>query len=172
MSGYPDDNPKTTIGVTKVPLHLVPPSAKHYLAEAFADGASKYGPYNWREKRVSSSVYVGAAQRHLDAFWDGEDLSSDAKVHHLAHVMACCAIMLDAHSIGMLNDDRPSKGASPKLQQEYVVKKKETNAEYNRQHGTITPYEFLPTSEALGLSLRSSEPGESGADHAHISLRD
>lgn len=119
-TSYPDDNPKTTIGVTKVPLHLVPPSAKHYLALAFKDGAKKYGPYNWREKKVSASVYVAAAQRHIDAWWDGEDLSEDAAVEHLAHAMACMAIVLDAKSIGMLNDDRPFKGASPQLQKEFA----------------------------------------------------
>jgi hypothetical protein len=132
---YPDDNPKTAVGVTKVPLHLVPPSAKHYLALAFKDGAKKYGPYNWREKKVSCSVYMGAAQRHLDAFWDGEDLSRDAKVNHLAHTMACCAIILDAMSINMLNDDRPFKGASPDLQEAFA---KETN---DRQ----LPTDPLPT---------------------------
>lgn len=116
---YPDNNPKTAIGVTKVPLHLVPPVATHYTALAFADGAKKYGPYNWREKKVSTSVYVGAAKRHLDAFWDGEDVSPDALVHHLGHVMACCAIILDGMSIGMLNDDRPPKGAAARLQSEY-----------------------------------------------------
>lgn len=118
--GYPDSNPKTVIGVTKVPLHLVPPSAKHYLALAFKDGAKKYGPYNWRDNKVSCSVYVGAAQRHLDAFWDGEDLSRDAKAHHLGHVMACCAIILDAMSIEMLNDDRPTKGAASDLQEAFA----------------------------------------------------
>lgn len=117
---YPDDNPKTAIGVTKVPLHLVPPSTKHYLALAFKDGAAKYGPFNWREKRVSASVYIAAAQRHIDAWWDGEDLSEDARVEHLAHGMACLAIVLDAKSIGMLKDDRPFKGAAPKLQKEFA----------------------------------------------------
>lgn len=116
MSGYPDGNPKTAMGALKVPLHLVPPSATHYLALAFKDGAAKYGPYNWREKGVSSSVYIAAAMRHLDAFRDGEDLSPDAKVHHLGHVMACCAIILDAQSVGKLNDDRPAKGAAGELQ--------------------------------------------------------
>lgn len=125
MDKYPDDNPKTAIGVTKVPLHLVPPVAIHHTAMAFADGAKKYGPYNWREKTVSSSVYVGAAKRHLDAFWDGEDLSRDALVHHLGHVMACCAIMLDAMSIGKLNDDRPPKGAAADLQADYGKDKQE-----------------------------------------------
>lgn len=113
---YPDDNPKTAVGSTKVPLHLVPPVASHYMALAFGDGAKKYGPYNWREHKVSASVYFGAARRHLDAWWDGEDVSRDALVHHLGHVMACCAILLDAMSVDKLNDDRPLKGASADLQ--------------------------------------------------------
>lgn len=118
-NGYPDNNPKTAIGVTKVPLHLVPPSAKHYLAEALADGARKYGPYNWREHAISISVYKAALERHMDAFWDGEDLASDSGVHHAAHAMACLAIMLDAMSIGKLHDDRPTPGASAELQRKY-----------------------------------------------------
>jgi hypothetical protein len=118
---YPDDNPKTAIGATKVPLHLVPPSSTHYLALAFKDGAAKYGPYNWRDQKVSASVYYGAAKRHMDAWWDGENLSADARVAHLAHAMACCAIILDAASVGMLNDDRPTAGAAARLQAEFAA---------------------------------------------------
>lgn len=118
--GYPDGNPKTAMGAAKVPLHLVPPSATHHLALAFKDGAVKYGPYNWRDKGVSASVYIAAAMRHMDAFRDGEDLSRDAQVHHLGHVMACCAIVLDAMSVGMLNDDRPTKGAAADLQSSFA----------------------------------------------------
>jgi hypothetical protein len=121
VSAYPDGNPKTSAGAQKVPLHLVPPSATHYLALAFKDGAQKYGPYNWRDKGVSASVYYAAAKRHLDAFWDGEDASPDAGVHHFAHVMACCAIVLDALTVGKLNDDRPPAGATPRLQFDYAA---------------------------------------------------
>lgn len=120
MSGYPDHNPKTAMGAKKVPLHLVPPSAKHFLAQAMADGAKKYGPYNWREHQISVSVYYSALNRHMDAFWDGEDLAQDSGVHHVAHAMACCALILDALSVGMLNDDRPKAGASPKIQADYA----------------------------------------------------
>lgn len=124
---YPDDNPKTSIGASKVPLHLVPPAVAHHAAMAFEDGARKYGAYNWRDKTVSTSVYIGAAKRHLDAFWDGQDESSDAHVHHLGHVIACCGIILDAMAIGKLNDDRPTAGAAGALQEEYNNKKKEVN---------------------------------------------
>ena len=120
----PDNNPKTRMGALKVPLHLVPPSARHYLALAFEDGATKYGPANWRDEPVSASVYFGAAGRHLDAYWDGEDLAKDSLVHHLAHTMACCAIILDAMECGTLNDDRYTKGPTAKLQARYLESKK------------------------------------------------
>lgn len=107
---YPDDNPKTIYGVAKTPLHLIPPSAKAHLAMGFKDGAKKYGPYNWREKTVSASIYIGAAQRHIDAWWDGEKEAKDSGVHHLGHAMACLAIILDAQWVQNLNDDRPTPG--------------------------------------------------------------
>ena len=121
---YPDNNPKTAIGATKVPLHLVPPSAKHFLAEALANGAEKYGPYNWRDAAISVSVYKAAMERHMDAFWDGEDLAADSGVHHVAHAMACCALILDALTIGKLHDDRPTQGAAAQLQADYAKGRK------------------------------------------------
>lgn len=114
-----DNNPKTRLGALKVPLHLVPPSAKHYLAQALEDGARKYGPYNWRDEPISISTYKAAMERHMDAFWDGEDLAPDSGIHHVAHAMACCALILDCLANGTLVDDRPTKGAAAKLQQEY-----------------------------------------------------
>jgi hypothetical protein len=119
MPEYPDNNPKTLIGAKKVPLHLVPPSATHYFAMAMSDGANKYGPYNWRDKAVSVSTYIAAAKRHMDAYWDGEDCAADSGVHHLAHAMACMGIVIDAMTIGKLVDDRPAKGAAPRLQADY-----------------------------------------------------
>lgn len=120
-NGYPDNNPKSIIGVTKVPLHLVPPSAKHFLALGFKDGAAKYGPYNWRDNAVAASVYIAAAQRHIDAFWDGENEAADSGVSHLAHAMSCMAIVLDAMTLGKLVDDRPPHGAAGVLQSDFQL---------------------------------------------------
>lgn len=119
---YPDNNPKTAMGALKVPLHLVPPSAKTYLALALSDGGIKYGPYNWRDAAISSSVYYAAMQRHQDAWWDGEDLASDSGQHHLAHAMACSALLLDAQLIGKLHDDRPTAGGVSALMDGFVAK--------------------------------------------------
>lgn len=119
-TGYPDNNPKTAFGAKKIPLEYVPPSAIHALAEAFADGAKKYGPYNWREKSISSSVYYGAAIRHLTAWWDGEDLAEDSGIAHLHHALACLAMLIDGKSVGKLNDNRPPKGASSTWQKSWL----------------------------------------------------
>lgn len=125
MSKYVDNNPKTLAGANRLPLHLVPPSATAFLAEAMADGGRKYGPYNWRTSPISVSPYYAAAKRHLDAFWDGEEVAGDSGVHHLAHAMACCAIVLDALTLDVLVDDRPPKGKAADLQAAYANKHKE-----------------------------------------------
>ena len=118
---YPDGNPKTAVGAMKLPLDLVPPVAVQHLAAAFKDGATKYGPFNWRDQQVSSTVYYAAALRHLFAWFDGQDNAEDSGVHHLAHVMACCAIVLDAQSVGMLNDNRPTAGKAADMQKEFTA---------------------------------------------------
>ena len=53
--------------------------------------------------------YIGAMKRHLDALLDGEDEAHDSGVHHLGHVNATTAILLDAMECGKLIDDRPKQ---------------------------------------------------------------
>lgn len=75
------------------------------------NGAQKYGPYNWRGNAVISSIYVDALMRHAMAWFDEkEEVAEDSKVHHLGHVIACAAILLDAQATGNLVDDRPEGG--------------------------------------------------------------
>lgn len=100
-------NPKDLIGVTKVPLWLVPSAGIIHEAMAFADGARKYGPYNWRIKKVVTSIYISAAQRHILKYLDGLQTASDSGAHELGHARACLGIILDAEETGNLADDRP-----------------------------------------------------------------
>lgn len=102
-------NPKDAIGMTKIPMHLVPGSAKAYMAMGFLEGALKYGKYNWRIAGVRSSIYLDAMERHMEKWKNGEDEDATTHVPHLASVMACCAIILDAQLVGRLNDDRPPR---------------------------------------------------------------
>lgn len=105
-AGYPDNNPKTVEGLKKAQLHLVPPSAIREMCTAMTLGAIKYGPYNWRQNNVAATVYISAALRHLLAWSEGEDTDPESLGSHLGHVMACCAIIIDAQKGGNLIDDR------------------------------------------------------------------
>lgn len=111
----PDSNPKSRIGLTKPSLGAIPSAALLHLGGAMADGKDKYGLFNWREHSVAASVYEDAIWRHLLAWRDGEDKARDSGRHHLAHVMACCAILLDASETGNLIDDRGPAGAAADL---------------------------------------------------------
>lgn len=112
---YADDNPKTIYGDLKIDLSLVPPSALIAEARVMKLGAKKYGPYNWRDKTVSARVYTAAALRHIFTWQDGEDIDQESGESHLAHARACLGILIDAKSIGKLNDNRPTPGAAGKL---------------------------------------------------------
>jgi hypothetical protein len=100
-------NPKDALGSDRLPLNLIPPISKAAMSLAMLEGALKYGPYNWREAGVRTSIYISAIHRHLDKFADGEDTDPKTGVHHLASIMASCAIVLDSIHAGNLTDDRP-----------------------------------------------------------------
>lgn len=109
-------NPKDLLGIKKVQLNLVPASSIIYQALAMEDGAKKYGPYNWRSNKVIASIYVAAAMRHLQQWYDqGEELASDSQKPHLGHALACIGIIVDALETGNLSDDRPVPGAASTL---------------------------------------------------------
>jgi len=105
-----DTNLKTFAAMNKPRLSDVPPVALLALGAAMSDGKDKYGRFNWRETGSTSSVFYDAMMRHLLDWFNGEDYAHDSKVHHLAHVMASCAIILDSELHGSLNDDRALHG--------------------------------------------------------------
>lgn len=111
----PTGNPKDLLGIKKPDLSLVPAAATIYTAQAFADGAAKYGPYNWRENPVKARVYVAAALRHINQYLDGENVDPLSGVPHIGHALACFAILADATETGNLIDDRPVTGPAGDL---------------------------------------------------------
>jgi hypothetical protein len=115
-------NPKDKIGLKKAPLRLVPPALVIETAPAMANGAKKYGPYNWRETTVSMSVYLEAILRHTLALMDGEDFAEDSGCHHMSHIAANAAIFFDARALGRVIDDRPVKGPAPELLEKQNVR--------------------------------------------------
>ena len=111
MTDIKDSNPKTAFGVAKPCMEFVSPVSLLHLAEVMRGGAKKYGPFNWREKGVSETTYYSAIHRHLGMWFDGQDMDDESGCNHLAHVMACCAILLDGYAQGNVNHDRPVKGS-------------------------------------------------------------
>jgi len=108
-------NPKDRIGVKKPQLDLVPPALLVHVAEVMAMGAAKYGRANWRDHKVRTTVYLGAALRHLMQYLDGEDCDPESGQPHTAHAAACMGILLDAAGCNSLIDDRSRKGPASQL---------------------------------------------------------
>lgn len=107
------ENPKDRLGVLKVSFTPTSNVARIWWALAMADGARKYGLYNWRNRKVKISVYIDAAERHLLAMKAGEDIDYDPdapplyqRIPHAGRVMACMSIIEDARAGNVLDDDR------------------------------------------------------------------
>ena len=77
-------------------------------AMACREGAIKYGAFNWREKDIRLSEYIGAIRRHTAALSDGEWIDPDSGLPHLAKILATAAIVLDADRAGTLIVDTPA----------------------------------------------------------------
>ncbi len=105
----PDNNAKTIASTNKLPTDGVPPIALAALGLAMDTGVKKYGRFNWRVTGATVSEFTKGLDRHLLDYKSGENFSKDVKIHHLAHMMAGCAILLDAEIHGCLNDDRPKE---------------------------------------------------------------
>lgn len=110
-----DTNPKDRLGEKKPGLFYIPDTAMLHLAMAMRDGALKYGPFNWRDKKVKASIYLSALERHRMGWASGERQDPLTRVHHLGAIMACCAILIDAEETGNLIDDRACSPAVPLL---------------------------------------------------------
>lgn len=111
-------NPKDIIGSSKLALSLVPDTLIIEAATAFTEGATKYGRFNWRIAGVRASIYLDALERHLAKYTNGEDRDPKTRVKHLASIVACAGILLDAELCGKLTDDRPPRAPISQLIEE------------------------------------------------------
>lgn len=111
------ENPKDIIGSGKLPLHLWPTTATAAGCVALLNGALKYGRSNWRVVGVRASIYVDACQRHLAAWFEGEERDEEG-IPHLGAALACLAILVDCQAAGLLRDDRNTPGGHQSLMEE------------------------------------------------------
>lgn len=83
---------KEVLHKPKLALHLVVPQFVQAIAQVLTKGGMKYSPHNW-EKGISYEVVYGALQRHLHAWYTGEENDSEWGYSHLAHA-GCCLMFL------------------------------------------------------------------------------
>jgi len=92
------------------------------LALVCGMGAKKYDDDNWR-KGYSWRLSYGALQRHIHLFWQGEEIDTESNLHHLAHAMWHCMVLM----VFSMNRDRygkfddralPEPPATPPIAQE------------------------------------------------------
>jgi dATP/dGTP diphosphohydrolase len=103
------DNPKHIRAMKegKVPAERIPFSPLAAVARVMAGGAKKYGIRNFLLDEIKASTYIGAIFRHTFLEWaQGIDKDKDDGEHPLAHVIACCLLVLEAEKYGTLIDDR------------------------------------------------------------------
>jgi len=87
-------------------LELLPTEAIFAIGKVLTHGAKKYEDNNWR-KGSEWHRYYGALQRHLNAWWSGENKDKETRLSHLAHA-GCCLMFLITYEIrGLGKDDRP-----------------------------------------------------------------
>ncbi len=139
MSDTKPTNPKDAIGSDKLPLHLWPETATAMGCLGCLDGMLKYGRTNWLEAGVRASIYVDAAKRHLNKWFAGQDNDADSGLPHLAHALACLAILVDAQAAGKLTDDRAYRNGYVQLMDDltpHVRRLKEKHTGKSPKHYT------------------------------------
>lgn len=130
-----ETNPKDGIGILKPSYHAVPVPVLYELGAALTEGACKYGGYNWRVAGVRTSVYIAATRRHIDSFWEGEDIDPDSGLSHITKAIASLTVLRDAQLNDMVkNDDRP-----PSIRLPFMECVQERFDEINKRHPNPKP---------------------------------
>jgi hypothetical protein len=104
----------------KLRMDLLPPEFLEEVSKILTHGASKYGDRNWELGMKWGRVFA-ALQRHLWAWWRGEELDQDSKHHHLSHAACNLAFLLAYLKRGTGIDDRPCQ------KRKKILKKKSRN---------------------------------------------
>lgn len=116
MSDKKDTNPKDAAGIAKAPLSTLSPQVMGEVGVAMLEGALKYGRHNYRVAGVRASVYYDACLRHLNAWFEGQDIDPDSGLSHIVKAMACLMVVRDSQLQDNWVDDRPPAAKDPNWQ--------------------------------------------------------
>lgn len=98
QGGHKDDSDKAR-------MDLLPPEMLWETAKVLTFGAKKYADRNYEHGMDWGRVF-GALQRHLWAWWGGEDYDQETGYLHLSHASCCVAMLLVYVVRGIGNDSR------------------------------------------------------------------
>lgn len=130
VSTTKETNPKDAVGVTKAPLSVLPMQVVYEAALGMYEGALKYGAFNYRLAGVRASVYYDAVERHLNQWWEGEDIDPDSGLNHITKAITTLMVMRDAMLNDKFTDDRPPKILNQDWMRNYNDKVKQLQAKY------------------------------------------
>lgn len=88
----------------KLQYGLLPPQALKATVDVLTFGAQKYEPDNWKNVPDSKRRYFDAAQRHLWAWKEGEQLDPESGKHHIAHALCCLMFLIEHDTIYSVDD--------------------------------------------------------------------
>jgi hypothetical protein len=66
------------------------------------------GSYNYRKAGVKFHTYYSSTRRHIDKWYEGEDIDPDSGLHHIVKAIAGLTVLYDSILEGNANDDRPN----------------------------------------------------------------
>lgn len=89
----------------KLRMDLIPAEVIEELAKILTYGAKKYNDRGW-EKGTNWGRYFASLQRHLWAFWKGEDYDDKSKESHLTHALFQLSVLLTYFERHIGVDDR------------------------------------------------------------------
>lgn len=90
---------------------LIPVEFILLTADVLRYGGIKYAPGNWsRGNGFDHSRLYGALQRHLNAYWMGEDNDPESGLSHLGHAACMLAFLIAHRERGLGKDDRVDIG--------------------------------------------------------------
>lgn len=81
---------------------LLPNYPIHETIKVLMYGAEKYDDHNWKKVLNLRARYYNACKRHIDDWWEGEQLDTGDEnnpgsgLHHLAHAMCCLIFLMQA----------------------------------------------------------------------------
>jgi hypothetical protein len=93
----------------KPQLGLISTAFMWGIAVILTSGVKKYGAHNWRAGMDWNRPY-DALQRHLTAWWDGENTDAETGKSHLWHAACELMFLVEYEAKGLGRDNRYKGG--------------------------------------------------------------